>query len=326
MDSFPHGGFISERHNFVMLRSDGRHGLPSLNSYKLFYMPGATQPVTQASLKIRLARKLLLLFVSAVCAGCLMPIRAPTKIQTTEGKGLKKTVDLSFIQPGKSTREEVESRLGWIATGVKDDRFTLGRWAESKWGVVWAVGGYYAGAGGWNRYWKIHNLVIDFDEREVVEQFSQIPSEKLLQVLMERVRRDPSHPLDLSVPIEIPVEYVTFGQTTPGKLVLGPDDFAFVWDKNPIPKKKNQKSEPFKYQTAPDNISNLLSVNRGEVEADHPQFWAVRIEFKRPVARGVGKRMDVKIDLPSTLTLIRYFVQIQSGSQARVARPNRSAI
>ncbi len=273
----------------------------------------------QMSLKIRLTRILLLLFVCAVCTGCVMPIRAPTKIQTSAGKGLKKTVDLSFIQPGESTREEVESRLGWIATGVKDDTFTLGRWAESKWGVAWVIGGYAAAAGGWNRHWKMHNLVVDYDERGVVEQFSQIPNEELLQALMERVRREHGPLLDLSVPIEIPVEYVTLWQTTPGKLVLGPENFAFVWDKNPIPKKKNQKMEPFKYQTTTENISNLLSINRGEVEADHPQFWAVRIEFKRPFAKGVGKRMDVKIDLPSTLTLIRYFEQIQSGSQARVA-------
>lgn len=267
--------------------------------------------MTQASFKIRLARKLPLLFIWVACASCVMPIRAPTKIQTTAGKGLKKTVDLNFIQPNKSTREEVESRLGWIATDVKDDRFFLGRWAESKWGVVWAIGGYATAAGGWSRHWKVHNLVVDFDERGFVEQFSEIPSEELLHVLMERVRRNHKSPLDLSVPIEIPVEYVTLWQTTPGKLVLSPDSFAFVWDKNPIPKKKNQETELFKYQTVANNISNLLSVNRGEVEADHPQFWAVRIEFERPVARGVGKRMDVKIDLPSTLTLIRYFVRTQ---------------
>ncbi len=258
-----------------------------------------------------------LLFVCAFYAGCVLPMRAPTKIQTTAGKGLKNTVDLSFIQPGRSTREEVESRLGWIATGVRDERFSLGRWSESKWGVAWALGGYAAAAGGWNRHWKVHNLLVDYDECGVVEQFSQIPNEELLQALMERVRRGHSLPLDLSVPIEIPVEYVTLWQTTPGKLVLGPDNFAFVWDKNPIPK-KNQKMDPFKYQTATNNISNLLSINRGEVEPDNPQFWAIRIMFKHPIAKGVGKRMDVKIDLPSTLTLIRYFAQIQSGSQARV--------
>lgn len=70
--------------------------------------------------------------------------------------------------------------------------------------------------------------MVDFDERGVVEQFSQIPSEELLQVLMERVRRDHNSPLDFSMPIEIPVEYVILWQTTPGKLVLGPDDFAFI--------------------------------------------------------------------------------------------------
>jgi hypothetical protein len=276
-------------------------------------VPGMTQTVMQALLKIRLTRMLPLLFVCAVCSGCLaLPMRAPTKTRTSEGKELKRTVDLGFLQAGKTTREDVESALAWIATDIRDDRFILGRWAESNWGVAWAAGGYYAGAGGWNRYWKVHNLVIDFDERGVVQQITQIPNEELFQVLIERVRRDPSHPLDLSVAIEIPVEYVRTGQTFPGKLVLGRDSFAFVRQQDA--KKKKNKTEPFEFQAAPDNIRSLLTVNHGKTESNQPQFWAVRIEFKRAVGVGVGKRMDVKIDLPATLTLIRFVAQMQSGS------------
>ncbi len=267
--------------------------------------------MTQLSLKNQLARILPLLFVCAVCSGCLaLPLRAPAKTRTPEGKELKKTVDLSFLQPGKTTRAQIESTLAWIATGVSDDRFILGRWAESNWGVAWAAGGYYAGAGGWNRYWKVHNLLIDFDERSVVQQITQIPNEELFQVIAERVRRDPRRPLDLSTAIEVPVEYVRYRQTFPGKLVLGRDVFAFVREQDAG--KKRPKTVPFEFQTTPGNIRNLLTVNHSEVESNQPQFWAVRIEFKHAIA--VGKRMDVKIDLPATLTLIRFFAQIQPGS------------
>jgi hypothetical protein len=277
------------------------------------HMSEMPQPVRQASLKNRLARILPLVFVCSLCSGCLVvPMRAPTKTRTAEGKELKRTVDLSFLQAGKTTREEVESKLAWIVTGVRDDRFNLARWAESNWGVVWAAGGYSAGAGGWNRYWKIHNLVIDFDERGIVQQITQIPNEELFQVLMERVRRDPGHPLDLSVAIEVPVEYMRGGQTFPGKLVLGKDSFAFVREQDAKKKNKNKKTQPFEFQAAPDNIRSLLTVNHGKTESNQPQFWAVRIEFKYAIA--VGKRMDVKIDLPATLTLIRFVAQMQSGS------------
>jgi hypothetical protein len=244
-------------------------------------------------------------------------MRAPTKTRTTEGKELKKTVDLSFLQVGKTTREEVKSGLPWIVTDVSDDRFILARWAQSKWGVIWGVGGTAAAAGGWNRYWKLHNVVIDFDERGIVQRITHISNEDLFQILMERVRSDPGHPLDLSVAIEVPVEYMRVGQSFSGKLVFSQDSFAFFRIQD-AKKKKQPKTQPFEFQTAPDNIRNLRIVDRG-AESKQPQFWAVRIEFKNTVGMGVGKRMDVKIDLPSTLTLIRYFAQIQSGSQARVA-------
>jgi hypothetical protein len=238
-------------------------------------------------------------------------MRVPTKTRTTEGKELKKTVDLSFLQVGKTTREEVESGLPWIVTDVSDDRFILARWTQSKWGVIWGVGGTAAAAGGWNRYWKLHNMVIDFDESGIAQQITQISNEELSRVLMERVRGDFSHPLDLSVAIEVPMEYMRAGQRFPGKLVLGPDSFAFVRDQD-AKKNKQRKTQPFEFQTAPDNIRSLRSVDRG-MESNQPQFWAVRIEFEHAVGMGVGKKMDVKIDLPATLTLMRFVEQTQPG-------------
>lgn len=275
----------------------------------------------QAPLNIRLTWLALLLFVFVVCSGCLaIPMRAPAKTKTPEGTELKRTVGLEFLQTGKTTRQEVESALGWIATDVttdlRDDRFFLGRWAESNWGVAWAAGGYYAAAGGWNRYWKLHNLLIDFDECGVVRQITQIPNEDLFQALRERVRGDPGYPLDLSAAIEIPVEYLRTGQTFPGKLVLGRDSFAFARQQNP--KKKKPKAQPFEFETARDNIRELLAVNRGDVESNQPKFWAVRIEFNHALA--VGRWMDVKIDLPATLTLMRFVESMQPGSQSPACR------
>ena len=65
---------------------------------------------------------------------------------------------LEFIKVGSTTREEVEQKLGWVDTGIKDDRLFIGRWAESSWGVAWAAGGGYSAAGGCSqrRAWSLY--------------------------------------------------------------------------------------------------------------------------------------------------------------------------
>ncbi len=65
---------------------------------------------------------------------------------------------LEFIKVGSTTRGEVEQKLGWVDTGIKDDRLFIGRWAESSWGVAWAAGGGYSAAGGCSqrRAWSLY--------------------------------------------------------------------------------------------------------------------------------------------------------------------------
>lgn len=258
-----------------------------------------------------------IVLLCAFLSGCLAaPIRAPTKTRNTSG-ALGKKLDLGFIQVGTTTREEVRQKLGWIDTGVTDDRLFLGRWADSSWGVAWAAGGEYAAAGGWNRVWKTHNLVLDFDEKGIVQQMSIVPDNDILRTLSEQVSKEPTRSLNLSTPIELPVEYIRQGKRFLGTLVLGKDTFQFLED-------RERGEESYDFKTSPENVSHLsmyLPHKPVEVAWDrlHPGNVVVTIHFKKSTS--VGSKMNVRVDLPTTMILVKYIAQIQQGSAARSEKP-----
>src|SRR5690349_16052987 len=114
----------------------------------------------------------LLAAATSLCQGCLVvPLRAPTR--THGNSGATEKVSLEFLQSGKTTRDEVSTKLGATDTGIKDRQLFLGRWATSKWGVLWMIAGNNSGAGGWNRGWARHNVLISFDDQGTVQQFRQ---------------------------------------------------------------------------------------------------------------------------------------------------------
>lgn len=128
--------------------------------------------MAKASPRMRLIAVAWTALLCAFCSGCIVPVRVPTKSISVSG-ATRKRIDLGFIKPGVTTREEIAQKLDWIDTGVKDENIYVGRWAESSWGVAWAVAGEYNGSAGWNRAWTIHNLLIDFDEKGVALQTRQ---------------------------------------------------------------------------------------------------------------------------------------------------------
>src|ERR1700757_1063755 len=84
-------------------------------------------------------------FLCLVWLGCVAPMRVPTHTQGPSGKHAN--TDLSFLRIGSTTREDVVQHLGWADSHLKNDRFFLARWGDSKWVVAWAVGGGYSGTG-----------------------------------------------------------------------------------------------------------------------------------------------------------------------------------
>lgn len=267
----------------------------------------------KTSSQIRVVRLTLAALLCVFSVGCAVPLRAPTKTRSVSGEKAGKKIDLDFIKVGVTGREEVVQKLGWIDTGVKNDRFFLGRWASSSWGVLWAAGGEYAAAGGWNRSWSVHNLLLDFDEKGVVRHVSYVRDKDLLEALSTRAAQDWSGSLNLSTPIEVPVAYVCCGKQFPGTLTLGRDAFQFLLDR------ETGANELYDFKTSPENISQLSVAGPlardprpAERWTPHPERLLMTIHFKRKTP--VGQKMSVQVDIPAMMTLIKYIAQTRPGS------------
>jgi len=240
-------------------------------------------------------------------SGCIVPLRVPTKSRGASGETGKK-LDLEFIKLGATTREEIDEKLGLINAGLKDDRIFLGRWADSSWGVAWAIGYGYSGAGGWNRNWIIHNLVLYLDEKGVVRQKLLIPDGEIISTLSELILRDPGRSLNFSAPIELPVEYGRSSKHIAGKLLLGQDDFVFLGD-------RETTKLVYDFKTSPQNISHLRVGKRLASHAEDPENVDVTIYFNQRIS--VGDKMTVQMNLPETMTLLIYTLQTKPDSSSR---------
>ena len=259
-------------------------------------------------------------WIAVLCAyfcGCAaVPMRVPTKARNVSGEVGKK-LDMDFIQVGSTKREEVGQKLSWINTGVKDERVFVGRWADSSWGVAWAVAGYTYAASGWNRSWTTHTLVLGFDENGVVRQMSVVPDKDVLRTLSEQVSKDSSSSLDLSTPIKVPVEYyIRASKRFLGTLVLGRDALVFLQDR------ETNSKEVYDFRISPAGISHLsmghghgrpIRIERG-VGSDvlPPGNVVVTIHFKQKTS--VGSKIKVGVDIPTTMILVKYIAKTRPGS------------
>jgi hypothetical protein len=243
--------------------------------------------------QIRVVSLTLTALLCLFSAGCGVPLRVPTKTRGVSGEFGKK-FDLDFIQVGVTTREEVEQKLGWIDTGVKTDRYFLGRWASSGW----------AEGDPWNRRWSVHNLLVDFDKRGIVQKISHVRDKDLFETLSALAAQDSSGALNLS-PICVPVKVVDdgFRQRFLGTLTLGKDAFQFLQDR-----KAGSAKKYMAFKTSPENISHL---SLAQVTVEDPRILIETIHFKEKTP--AGKKMNVQIDLPRTVTLIRYIAQTRPG-------------
>jgi hypothetical protein len=246
----------------------------------------------------------LIALATSCCQGCLvLPVRVPTR--TNGPSGAMDKVNLDFIEAGKTTREEVTQKLGGTDTAVKDDRIFLGRWASSKWGVLWAVGAQTGGTGGWNRGWARHNVLIAFDEKGVVQQFQKFPDEELVKQLSAWVAQGQGQPLDLSVPIEVPVEHRhASGRTLSGTLVLGNDSFEF----------RENDNEKHNFKILPAQINELRLTSVGHGDKSDPRFMNQTIHFTEKT--NVGRKMTIRVDVPTVMTLVKYLAQTRSRKPA----------
>lgn len=115
--------------------------------------------------------------------GCIMapvPMRTRTRAPGGEGRSL----DLKFLQAGLTTKSEVLEKLGWIQV-CNHERIFWGRWQSSSWATGGAAATPYGGVpvplGG--RHWKTHNLLVEFDEKGVVQRYRTVSDKERKKTL-----------------------------------------------------------------------------------------------------------------------------------------------
>jgi hypothetical protein len=244
------------------------------------------------------------------CQGCLvLPLRAPTR--TNGSSGAMEKINLDFIQSGKTSREEITTKLGGTDTGIKDKQLFLGRWASSKWGVLWMVAGNNSAAGGWNRGWSSHNVLIAFDDKDVVQQFRQFPDGELVSQLSACVAQGQGEPLDLSVPMELSVEHRhSSGRTSSGTFILGTDSFAF---------REEDGRGKHDFKISPKQIKDLTLTSIGRGDKSDPRYMNQTIHFAEKTK--AGGSMTIHVNVPTVLILVKYLAQIRSSEQPPNTNP-----
>jgi hypothetical protein len=251
-----------------------------------------------------------LVTASLFCQGCLvLPVRAPTR--TNGYSGSMEKINLDFIQAGKTTREEVTAKLGGTDTGIEDKQIFLGRWASSKWGVLWMVSDLSTNAaGGFERGWARHNVLIGFDDKDVVQQYRQFPDGELVKQLSAWVAQGQGQPLDLSAPIEVPVEHRhASGRDFSGTFILGNDSFAF----------REYGAGKRDFKISPKQLKGLGSTSVGPGDNSDPRYMNQTIHFTEKTK--VGGKMTIRVDVPTVLILVKYLAQTRSSQQPPSRNP-----
>jgi hypothetical protein len=231
----------------------------------------------------------------SLCQGCVVvPVRAPTRTNGLAGKMEK--VNLDFLEAGKTTRHEVTEKLGETDTTVRENRLFLGRWATSKWGVLWLLSDAYNANGGWNRGWARHNVLISFDDQGIVTQYREFSDGDLVKQLSAWVAEGHAQPLDLSTPIELPVDHRHgSGVCFPGTLVLSSDSFEF------------RENEKHSFKISPQQIRDIQLTSIGHGDKSDPRYMNETIHFTEKT--NVGGKMTIRVDVPTIMTLVKYLVQ-----------------
>lgn len=68
----------------------------------------------------------------------------------------------------------------------------------------------------------------------------------------------------------------------------------------------------YDFKTAPENISYLSMGSWVASASSHPENVVVTIHFRQRTS--VGSKLTMRVDLPTTMILLKYIRQAQSGS------------
>src|SRR6266478_1248698 len=161
--------------------------------------------------------------------------------------------------------------------------------------------GKNTGAGGWNRAWARHNVLISFDDQDIVQEFRQFPDEYLVKQLSAWVAEGHGQPLDLSTPMEVPVDHRHgSGLGFPGTLVLSSDSFEF------------RENEKHNFKISPQQIRDIQLTSVGRGDKSDPRYLNETIHFTQKT--NIGARMTIRADVPTIMMLVKYVAQTRPNS------------
>jgi hypothetical protein len=232
--------------------------------------------------------------------GCVGVTPLPTHTRTPQGT-VEKTLDLAFIQLGKTTRAEIQDKLKAFDTGIPSERFFLGRWSSSSSGGWAFLVGYGGGVGNASRIWKNGNLLVEFASDGVVTKSETFNDSHLTASLMT-VASDlsPSGPES----VELPVTYwKTDLGTAPAKITISAGNFSF--------EEQGTDKKPDKF-TLPARDVDLMHpsiTTQGSWSSSDPDPVKTRqtLHFAYNLKSVGGPRktkIDVELTLPELVTLM----------------------
>jgi hypothetical protein len=239
--------------------------------------------------------------VLALCAtlsGCIGATPLPKRTRTPEGTEVK-NIDLAFLHPGQTTRNEVNEKLKLIDTGYRGNHFFLGRWSSSSWGGWVILAGMCCEAiGGGGRVWKNGNLLVEFDDAGLVKRFETFGDSKAIRSLAP-VAADT--PLELAFPLELSVKY--WKNSSPplrdAKIVLSSNSFNF--EETGDARTKHRFSLP---------AGEVLRVESpASMQAPDPTYTSQRLRCSRDLRKIGGPRskdINLQVTLPQLVTLMSY--------------------
>jgi len=242
--------------------------------------------------------------------GCLGVAPLPKVTRTVQGIE-EKTVDLDFIQPGKTTRAEVKDKLKLLDAGLQSEGFFLGRWSSSSSGGWAFLVGYGGGVGNDSRVWKNGNLLVEFTSDGIVtknETFNDSHlTARLLAVAAELSPTDPET-------VELPVTYwETDIKTVPAKITISAGNLSF--EELGTDKKPNKFTVPARDV----DLMHPSITTQGSWSATDPDPVKTRqtLHFARDL-KSVGGPRKTKIDVEVTLPeLVTVMSRISSAAKAQ---------
>lgn len=235
-------------------------------------------------------------------SGCIAPIPMTKRTSAPAGTQEKKRMDITFIQSGKTTRDEVVQRLSWASSGINEPHLFLARWASSGSGWLWFPGLEgceplpFCREEGAYRNWTVHNAIVEFDNGGVVRNVRDVPSPEPAGSLDACAALDSSHSDKKPTSVELSAYQLhPHSPIATVKLVLSADSFEY----------QDLKKPTRNFGLCPYAIRGISSGSEKRAESVSTLNQAkVNLAFREKTP--VGKHISFEALPPDLLVLVRY--------------------